>query len=220
MYIKFFFILFLTALSVFAKDPPQIVIGNPNAQKEVVIYTALTCGACAKFHQNILTKFPHSLEKPSPQKKHWMIEWVKSFFWEHKTKHQENKKELDYRIVIRHYPLDAHSLQGAIAVECAPENEKVKFYEQIFSQQDQLIQRGENIAGFFKDIADRLKIELDFAKRESVKKEILEDFQKVQDLVDVTPTFFVGYKDQPLAKRRKGSGELSPELFSEFLEGK
>jgi hypothetical protein len=30
--------------------------------------------------------------------------------------------------------------------------------------------------------------------RNNVEEQILEDFQKVQDLVDVTPTFFVGYK--------------------------
>ncbi len=220
MYTKAFFLCIFTAFSILAKDPPQIVLGNPNSKTEVVVYTALTCGACAKFHQNILAQFPRHLKKQPPQKNPSLLKWFYSFFWKKESEVAENKNEFDYRIVIRHYPLDAHSLEGSIAVECAPENEKLRFYEQVFLEQDGLIQRGDNIEGFFKDIASKLKVTLDLEKREIVKQEILKDFQKVQDLIHVTPTFFIGYKDQPLGKRRKGSGELSPEVFNQFLEGK
>lgn len=184
MLLKILIICVFTLSSTFAKDPPQIIMGNPNAQNEVVVYTALSCAACAFLHKDVLKKY---------------------------------EKTRDFRIVIRHYPLDAQSLQAAVAVECASPDRKIEFYEEIFKRQDQLFEKSDNLKSVFDQIASDLKIPLDCSKTDNAKQEILEDYKNVENLIEETPTVFVGKQDAPLQKRKKSVGLLTSETFDRFL---
>ncbi len=184
MFFKTLTICIFTLSCLFAKDPPQIILGNPDAKTEVVVYTALTCAACAFLHKDTLKKY---------------------------------EKTRDFRIVIRHYPLDAQSLEAAVAVECALANRKVEFYEEIFNRQNELFEKSNNLRSVFDRISSDLKIPLDCSKTENVKQDILENYKLIENLIEETPTFFVGPSDVPLEKRRKGAGALSAEEFDKFL---
>jgi len=183
MLLKVLTICIFTLSCIFAKDPPQIILGNPDAKTEIVVYTALTCAACAFLHKTL----------------------------------KKYEKTRDFRIVIRHYPLDAQSLEAAVTVECALPDRKLEFYEEVFNRQNELFEKSDNLRGVFDKIASDLTIPLDCSKTDNVKREILEDLKLVENLVEETPTFFVGPLDTPLEKRRKDVGALTPEEFNKFL---
>lgn len=156
---------------LFGDVPHQITYGKANAPVVMVEYASLSCGACARFHTEILT----------PLKKDLIADG-------------------NLRVVFRHFPLNYHALKASLLTECAGTNKKGQmFLEAIFkTQKDWVISANKEsldkkltnigvIGGLAKDEIQAC------LNDEAKQQEILEHQMKVNKKLNIneTPSVFI-----------------------------
>lgn len=148
----------------------DIVIGNAEAPLTITEYASLSCPHCADFHTKTLP------------------ELIKEFVDTGKAK-----------VVFRHFPLNAPALKAAVAVECAPAENRADFLKKLFeTQKDWAFAEGYEQAisvmgaafGLSAEAYNACLADVDLENRILQTRQVAE--QKL--MVASTPTIFVGEK--------------------------
>lgn len=148
----------------------QIILGNKKAPVTVYMYSALTCGHCAVFHEETLPKI--------------------------KDEYIDKGK---IRLIMRPFPIDGASMQGAKVVYSFPLNEmRLRIQDKLYHKQ--------NLWAFSdpEDLAERISVATDLSLADV--KRALED-KKVENrvlkmtmyaeknhAVNASPTFIIGMR--------------------------
>lgn len=85
----------------------EIVIGDINAPVRIIEYASLSCGHCKHFHETV--------------------------YYDLKKNYIDTGKA---SLIFRHYPLNAAALKGAVLVNCASEENRLKFIGALFKGQN------------------------------------------------------------------------------------
>lgn len=148
----------------------DLVLGNPKAAVKIVEYASLSCPHCAEFYEVVM---------PDLQKNY--IQTGKIAF------------------VFRHFPLNAPAMKAAMAVDCAPKDQREPLLKAFFAHQRDWAFDSEYIAGIAKIAArhglDTKALDACFANT-ALEDRTLKTRQAAEEKLSVasTPTFFVNNK--------------------------
>lgn len=184
---------FADGLEISSSKKVQIVLGKKTAPVTVYMYSALTCGHCADFHNKVLPK-------------------IKKYF--------VDKGKV--RIIMRPFPIDGISVEGAKVVFAFPLNDtRLKIQDALFRHQHQWA------FSHKEDLAERISVATGLGLHEvqnALANKGLEDkilatalyADKVHG-VKASPTFIIGMKSFDYAITYKEFKQAVKPLLDEAL---